>query len=443
MSVLERVREREEAELGSSASAPSLPLLSGERERLKRRLVERLGLATLAEMIASEDVESTRRELGITCQAILNAQEFAELTEQARLELVARVLDEVCGLGPIQPLLDDASVTEIMINGRDALLYERGGRIYQSDVAFETPEQIMMVLDRILAPLGRRLDMASPLVNARLANGDRVNAVAPPVALDGPAVTIRKFSNRISTLDSLVSLGALPAWYAQLLSWAVRLRQDIAVAGGTGSGKTTLLNALSTEIDHAERIVTIEDSAELRFDGHPDVVRLEARDASIEGTGEITIRELVKNALRMRPDRIVVGEVRGGEAIDMLQAMNTGHDGSLTTLHAGTAEEAILRLVLMARFGMDLPASIIEEQISTALDAVVMSQRLSSGERRITSFSTVARGESGAVVLHECVSYDVATDHWELVDEPPFLARGMREGLFSEEVIDAWRNSVS
>ena len=212
MSVLERVREREEAELGSSASAPSLPLLSGERERLKRRLVERLGLATLAEMIASEDVESTRRELGITCQAILNAQEFAELTEQARLELVARVLDEVCGLGPIQPLLDDASVTEIMINGRDALLYERGGRIYQSDVAFETPEQIMMVLDRILAPLGRRLDMASPLVNARLANGDRVNAVAPPVALNGPAVTIRKFSNRISTLDSLVSLGALPAW---------------------------------------------------------------------------------------------------------------------------------------------------------------------------------------------------------------------------------------
>ena len=263
------------------------------------------------------------------------------------------------GLGPLQPLLDDDTVTEVMVNGCEHLFYERAGEIHAAERVFESADQILMVIDRILAPLGRRLDRSSPIVNARLANGDRVNAVAQPIAIDGPVVTIRKFSNRISTLDQLVERGSLPSWYAQLLRWAVLLRSDIAVAGGTGSGKTTLLNALSCEIGTAERIVTIEDSAELRFDTHPDVVRLEARDASIEGSGEVTIRDLVKNALRMRPDRIVVGECRGGEAIDVLQAMSTGHDGSLTTLHAGTAEEAVLRIVLMSRFGMDLPTDII------------------------------------------------------------------------------------
>ena len=441
MSVLERVR-MQEGSLGVGTDLAARDN-SAERERLKRRLVERLGLSTLAEMVASPDQAVARGEIEVACQAILNAREFEGLDADERSVLASRVLDEVCGLGPIQPLLDDESVTEIIINGCGSLFFERDGVLVRSDVAFETEDQILMVLDRILAPLGRRLDTASPLVNARLANGDRVNAVAHPVAVNGPAVTIRKFSNRIVTLDALVALGSLPPWYARLLTWAVRLRQDIAVAGGTGSGKTTLLNALSCEIDHAERIITIEDSAELRFDTHPDVVRLEARDASIEGTGEVSIRDLVKNALRMRPDRIVVGEVRGGEAIDMLQAMNTGHDGSLTTLHAGTADEAVLRLVLMARFGMDLPTSIIEEQISTALDVLVMSVRLASGARRISSLATVGRGEGGGVRLTECVSYDVAKDEWRLVCEPAFLEEGVCEGRLAAEEVEQWRRSCS
>lgn len=237
--------------------------------------------------------------------------------------------------------------------------------------------------------------------------------------------------------------GALPSWYATLLSWAVRLRKDIAVVGGTGSGKTTLLNALSVEIPHSERIVTIEDSAELRFDTHPNVVRLEAREASIEGTGEITIRDLVKNALRMRPDRIVVGEVRGAEAIDMLQAMNTGHDGSLTTLHAGTPDEAIMRLVLMARFGMDLPTDIIEEQIASALDLVVMSARLEDGARRITTLSTVSRAPAGGVQLDECVTFDAVSRSWSLAREPAYVEEGVRLGLLDEEEVRAWRQAVS
>ncbi len=326
------------------------------------------------------------------------------------------------------------------MNGPDTIFFEREGRLCRSDATFESTEQVLMAIDRILAPLGRRLDRANPIVNARLSNGDRVNAVADPVAINGPAVTIRKFSNRITSLERLVELGSIPSWYARLLTWAVRSRKDIAVAGGTGSGKTTLLNALSCEIDKGERIVTIEDSAELRFDAHPDVVRLEARDASIEGTGEITIRDLVKNALRMRPDRIVVGEVRSGETIDMLQAMNSGHDGSLTTLHAGTPEEAILRLVLMARFGMDLPTDIIEEQVATAIDLIVMSNRFPDGSRCITSMAGVSRAEDGGVSLETLVDFDQAARTWTLVREPPFVAQVVEAGVATEEEVRAWRS---
>ncbi|MBQ9005851.1 MAG: CpaF family protein [Atopobiaceae bacterium] len=442
MSVLERVKEHEEAK---GASVEPLARMSDAalRERLKHELVERLGLANVSRIVSSGDIENARRELGDACWAIVHATDMMGMAEEDAVVLVAQVLDEVCGLGPIQSLLEDETVTEIMINGCTSLLFERAGVIHRAEAVFDTPEQILMVMDRILAPLGRRLDKASPIVNARLENGDRVNAVAPPVAIDGPAVTIRKFSSRITSLEGLVALGALPEWYAMLLSWAVRLRKDIAVAGGTGSGKTTLLNALSTEIDHAERIVTIEDSAELRFDAHPNVVRLEAREASIEGTGEITIRDLVKNALRMRPDRIVVGECRGAEAIDMLQAMNTGHDGSLTTLHAGTADEAIMRLVLMARFGMDLPADIIKEQIATALDLIVMSARLEDGTRRITSLSTVRRHPEGGVLLEEVVSFDLATRTWELLREPRLVEEGLSLGVLDRKEVQRWRRLVS
>ena len=445
MTVLERVREQEAR--GASVEPVVASGSSGWGDELsvalKHELVGRLGLATVADMVATPDIEQARAELRVTCQAILNGERFARLSPQEREQLTTRVLDEVVGLGPIQPLLDDEGISEVMVNGCEAIYYEREGRIHLAGERFESPDQILMVVDRILAPLGRRLDKSAPIVNARLANGDRVNAVAAPVGIDGPYVTIRKFSNRITSIGRLVELGSLPQWYATLLSWAVRLRKDIAVAGGTGSGKTTLLNALSCEIDHGERVITIEDSAELRFDRSAHVVRLEARDASIEGTGEVTIRELVKNALRMRPDRIVVGEVRGAEAIDMLQAMNTGHDGSLTTLHAGTAEEAVLRLVLMARFGMDLPASIIEEQVATALDLLVLSARRSDGSRRITSLSEVERARGGGVELSTVVSYELAGDCWHLEREPDFVERAVEEGRLSEEEVRSWRSSVS
>lgn len=438
MSVLERVREVERAHDTAPALATRTRLRS-EREALKGRLIERLGLATIASMLAEGDVRQARSEIRVVLEAILNTQEHDSLDVDERETLLRQVIDEVCGLGPIQPLLEDDQITEVMINGCGALFFERGGEIYPADAVFDSPEQIMIVMDRILAPLGRRLDRASPIVNARLSNGDRVNAVAAPIAIDGPAVTIRKFSDRIRSLSRLVELGSLPAWFARILSWAVRVRRSIAVAGGTGSGKTTLLNALSCEIPVGERIVTIEDSAELRFDTHPNVVRLEARDSSIEGSGEITIRELVKNALRMRPDRIVVGEVRGEECVDMLNALSTGHDGSLTTLHAGSAEEAVMRLVLMARFGMDLPTNLIEEQIATAIDLIVVTRRLADGARIVASLTDVSRGPGGVVQLNECVSFDLASHSWTLVSEPSFVAAALEGGLLDTREVESWR----
>ena len=441
MGVLERVRESAtDAEavaspIGGEVSAATTAPVE-VRAALKRALVDRLGLREMASLVSSGDVVRARDELSVVCVAAINAGEVAGAEAFDVEALVREVIDEVLGLGPLQPLLDDDSITEVMVNGCRSLYFERDGKLEQAERVFDSPEQIMLAIDRILAPLGRRLDDANPIVNARLSNGFRVNAVISPVAMEGPALTIRKFSGAIRSLPSLVGLGSLPAWYARLLGWAVRLRCDIAVAGGTGSGKTTLLNALSAEIDPRERIVTIEDSAELHFEEGLHVVRLEARDASIEGTGAVSIRTLVTNALRMRPDRIVVGEVRGEECIDMLQAMNTGHDGSLTTLHAGTAREAVSRLVLMARFGMDLPAALIEEQVATALDLIVMSRRM------VSSTCEVGRDEAGGVALRELVSFDSATRSWQLVEVPRFVERAVREGLLGEGEVVEWRGQV-
>lgn len=435
MSLLERVQAAgvlEEQPLGGQDRK--------HRERLRKALVDRLGLSAVARLVTEERPERAREELKVACEAVLNGQEFGIAEGEERAGLVQEVLDDILGLGVLQPLMDDPSITEIMVNGTRSLYFERDGQIHGARRVFETADQIMLVIDRILAPLGRRLDESSPIVNARLPNGDRVNAVMAPIAIDGPVMTIRRFSGRIASLQKLVELGSLPAWYAQLLSWAVRLRQDVAVAGGTGSGKTTLLNALSLAIPAGERIVTIEDSAELSFDAALHVVRLEARSASIEGRGAITIRDLVTNALRMRPDRIVVGEVRGEEAIDMLQAMNTGHDGSLTTLHAGSAQEAVSRLVLMSRFGMDLPADLIEEQVATAVDLIVMSKRLAKGQRRVTSASLVERNEGGGVRLTEIVSFDEATNRWRLVQEPPFIGQALAAGRLSDREVARWRS---
>ena len=440
MSLLELVREQESQVEGGTMVALRRPSEEDATERLKGDLVERLGLGVVAQFAAGSDISRARRELSVTCRAILNTAAYADVALDDRERLVRRTLDDICGLGPLQELLEDEEVSEVVVNGTRGLFFEKHGRLQAAQAVFESDEQILMIIDRILAPLGRRLDRASPIVNARLANGDRVNAVAAPVSVDGPAVTIRKFSNRISSLERLVSLGSLPEWYALLLSLAVRMRDDIPRAVGTVSGKTTLLNALSCEIGLEERIVTIEDSAELRFDRHPDVVRLEARDSSIEGTGEVTIRDLVKNALRMRPDRIIVGECRSEETIDMLQAMNTGHDGSLTTLHAGTPKEAILRLVLMARFGMDLPTEVIEAQIATALDLLVMSHRMSDGLRFIGSLSEVSLGEDDGVRLVECVRFDELERNWKLVREPRFVDAALKAGMVGEQEVRSWRS---
>ena len=408
------------------------------RRQLRDALVERLGYRELARIAGESDAERAREELGVAVEALLNEGDFSSLAGEERSQLAMEVADDVVGLGPLESFMADDEVTEVMANGVASLFYEKGGRIYPARRVFESDEQIRMAIERIIAPLGRRIDEQSPIVNARLRNGYRVNAVIPPIAIDGPVLTIRKFSNRIVSLDELVGLGSLPQWYAELLRLAVRTRQDIAVVGGTGSGKTTLLNALSCEIDHDERIITIEDSAELKFTAHPHVVRLEARDASIEGRGAVTIRDLVINALRMRPDRIVVGEVRGGEAIDMLQAMNTGHDGSLTTLHAGGASEAVLRLVLMARFGIDLPADIIKGQIATALDLIVVTSRMPGGSRCVGPLVAVSLEGDDEVRLDEIVHFDREAQSWTLVGEPAFLREALRQGLATREEVSSW-----
>ena len=414
MSVMERVR-RATAETSVHAS-PVLSRRQGMVRTVKRHAMERVGYDEMTRLVADEDVDHARSELRPAVEAVVNAQDMLELDPATREEMVDGILDDIVGLGPLQPLIEDDTVTEIMVNGCHSSFFERGGTLHPMENFFENDEQIRILIDRIIAPLGRRIDERSPLVNARLKNGYRVNAVIPPIAIDGPALTIRKFSDRITSLRELVELGSLPEWYACLLSCAVALRQDLAVVGGTGSGKTTLLNALSTEIPMGERIVTIEDSAELKFARHPHVVRLEAREASIEGEGAVTIRDLVANSLRMRPDRIVVGEVRGGEAIDMLSAMQTG-------------------------YGINLPSELIEDQIALALDGIVMSERRPDGRRFVSSYSGVSRAAGGGVKLERYVTFDRASASWTLEKEPPFIAAALDAGALTEKEVEQWRQS--
>jgi pilus assembly protein CpaF len=327
--------------------------------------------------------------------------EAAALPDADRDELVARVVRLATGLGPLEPLLADARVDEVMVNGPGEVWVERGGRLEPTQVRFADEAELTHAIERILAPLGRRVDEASPLCDARLADGSRVNVVIPPLALGGPCLTIRRFRRHGFGLDDLVANGTLAAPLAEFLSECVAARAAILVSGGTGSGKTTTLNALSGAIPAGERIVTIEDAAELRL-RQRHVVRLEARPANVEGRGEVTIRTLVRNALRMRPDRIVVGEVRGPEALDMLQALNTGHEGSLTTVHANSPEDALRRvetLALMA--GVGLPHAAVREQVSSAIDLVVHQARGRDGQRRIESVAEVVRGPGGGAATRE------------------------------------------
>jgi len=324
--------------------------------------------------------------------------EAAPLSEAARAELGERVMRLATGLGPLEPLLSDPEVDEIMVNGTDAVFAERAGRLEPTAVRFGSEGELMHAIERILAPLGRRVDEASPLCDARLADGSRVNVVIPPLSLGGPCLTIRRFRPRGFSLRDLVEAGTLPGELGEFLALCVAARASILVSGGTGAGKTTMLNALSGAIPGDERIVTIEDAAELRL-RQRHVVRLEARPANLEGRGEVGIRQLVRNALRMRPDRIVVGEVRGGEALDMLQALNTGHDGSLTTVHANSPDDALRRIETLALMsGVGLPHAAVREQVSSAIELVVHQARLPDGARVVESAAEVARVAGGSGV---------------------------------------------
>lgn len=321
-------------------------------------------------------------------------------------ELIKRALAEAVGLGPLEPMLEDDDISEIMVNSADEIFYEKDGRLFKSDVTFSSDQAVLYAIERIVTPLGRRIDEGSPLVDARLKDGSRVNAIIPPLALKGPSITIRKFMKDKLHGDDLIKFGSASNVMMEFIDQAVENRQNIVVSGGTGSGKTTLLNILSNSIPDHERIVTIEDSAELKL-YQPNLVSLESRPPNQEGKGEISIRELVKNSLRMRPDRIVVGECRGGEALDMMQAMNTGHDGSLTTLHANSAVDCLTRLeVLILMAEMDLPSRAIREQIASSVDIIIQQTRFPCGSRKITSICEVTGIDNGKIQLGEIFRFD-------------------------------------
>lgn len=352
--------------------------------------------------------ESAREQIKNIISAY-SARELAEntytLSRTDKTTLVEDICNELLGLGSLEPLLQDDSITEVMVNGANDIFIEQGGKLKLTDIHFYDNAHLMSIVERILAPLGRRVDESSPLVDARLADGSRVNIIIPPLSLVGPTVTIRKFSKTALSIKNLISFGTLNNPMAEFLQACVKARLNILVSGGTGSGKTTTLNALSSFIPESDRIVTIEDAAELKLQQR-HVVTLESRPANLEGKGAITIRDLVKNSLRMRPDRIIVGEVRAGEALDMLQAMNTGHDGSLTTAHANTPRDVLSRLetmVLMA--GMELPLRAIRNQISSAIDLILQQSRIRDGSRKITHITEVQGLEGDTIILQDLFHY--------------------------------------
>jgi pilus assembly protein CpaF len=364
-------------------------------------------IATVTQDLGAADLTPENRQQAIQDRlAEALARTKLTLSESIRNRLLRDIFDEITGYGPLQPLLDDPDVTEIMVNGPNKIYVEKKGRLERTNVIFEDNLHILKIIDRIVSPLGRHIDADSPMVDARLPDGSRVNAIVPPCAVDGASLTIRKFRKEKLKMEQLIEGNSVTQAMADFLRACVLGRLNIIISGGTGSGKTTFLNVLSGFIPEDERIVTIEDSAELQLQ-QDHVVRLETKLASVEGHGTVSVRELVRNSLRMRPDRIVVGECRGGEALDMLQAMNTGHDGSLTTIHANSPRDALSRLetlVLMA--GMDLPLKIVRQQVSSAVDVIVQMSRLRDGTRKITAISEVAGMEGDVVVLSDIFKFN-------------------------------------
>ena len=414
---------------------PAAPVADEQEDRRRRRLLnlrvaihqrvlETLNLAAIDGAPESElrqEVASISREVLKELGVVVNAQEFEHL--------VNALIDEVTGLGPLEPLLKDPSVTDILVNTHEQCFVERGGKLQLTDVQFKDERHLMRVIDKIVSAVGRRVDESQPWVDARLKDGSRVNALVPPCAVDGPLLSIRKFSKTPIGIDRLLEFDAFSEDMALYLQAVVATRLNVLVSGGTGSGKTTTLNALSSFIDNAERIVTIEDTAELQLQ-QIHVGRMESRPPNIEGKGEIGQRDLLKNALRMRPDRIIVGEVRGGEVLDMLQAMNTGHDGSMTTIHANSARDSIGRIENMVSMaGVDLPMKAIRGQIASAVNVIVQVMRLSDGSRRMTSIQEITGMEGDVVAMQEIFKFqrETVSDDGKVIGE--YISTGLRSSF--------------
>ena len=368
---------------------------------IHRKLLERLNLSNLDRLDRDAVVETIR---GLVRELL--AAESIPLNVEERDKLILQVLDEIFGLGPLQPLMEDPSIADILVNTADQIYVERNGRLERTDVRFQDDRHLLQVIDRIVSSVGRRIDDTSPMVDARLPDGSRVNAIIPPLAIDGPHLSIRKFNDDGLSAEDLVRMGSLSEPMLRLLEGVVRARLNVLISGGTGAGKTTLLNVLSGFIPVTDRVVTVEDSAELRL-RQPHVVRLETRMANVEGAGAIPQRMLVVNALRMRPDRIVVGEVRSAEAIDMLQAMNTGHEGSLTTLHANSPRDALSRLeTMVAMSELNLPERAVRAQIASAIDIIIQVSRLSDGTRRVKQIAEVVGTEGEVITMQDIVPFE-------------------------------------
>ena len=387
-----------------SAFSPELrPVIQEIKRQAHRELLIRMNLKKMALSGISQE-ELAKKAQGII-QEILSQLTIPLPGEESLQQLEKELLQEAIGLGPLEPMLERDDITEIMVNGPNQIFIERKGVIYRSDSEFADDAQVLSAIERIVAPLGRRIDESSPMVDARLADGSRVNAIIPPLALTGPTITIRKFAKKPFQAKDLINFGSISEDMMHFLAICIAIRKNIIISGGTGSGKTTLLNVLSSFLPNRERIVTIEDAAELQL--HQEhLVRLESRPPNIEGRGAVTIRDLVRNSLRMRPDRIVVGECRGGEALDMLQAMNTGHDGSLTTVHANTPRDALARLetlVLMA--GFDLPLRAIREQIASAINSVVQITRARDGSRKVMNISEITKMEGDIITMQDIFTF--------------------------------------
>ncbi|HNZ12561.1 MAG TPA: CpaF family protein [Anaerolineaceae bacterium] len=395
---------------GSSSMPPArvpMPSMGGQQDKytdIKNRVQTKL-LTTLNPQMDVSRVDEVRRAILELFEQILDEENIV-LSRPERNRMFEQIVAEILGFGPLSALLDDDSTTEIMVNGYKNIYVERKGKLFKVPMSFESNEHVMRIIERIVAPLGRRIDESSPYVDARLPDGSRVNAVIPPISLVGPVITIRKFSKKPISIEQMVDYGSITAEAVEFLRAAVIARINIIISGGTGSGKTTLLNVLSGYIPDDERIVTIENAAELQL-RQEHVVTLESRPANIEGRGEITIRQLVVNALRMRPDRIVVGEIRDEAALDMLQAMNTGHDGSMTTAHSNSPRDTLSRLETMTMMaGMDLPARAIREQVSSAIDLVIHQERMRDGTRKVTYISEVTGMEGEVITLTDLFFFE-------------------------------------